>query len=388
MEVSLVSQPEEFAALHSAWNTLQRRLRRPSPFLTHEWFDAAWQWRNQGAQLHVLCCRRGQDVVGVLPLLRQTPSVEHGSSRTLKFLAVPDTQVCDVLAADTDRLPVASALADELVRRQREWDAIALNYLPDGAIALIELRQALSRHGLRCDVKQATQNPWIALDSEWETYYSSRSRRLKKAVNLATNRLSKAGDVELHWLQPGEGDAAEVNRQIDQITAISARSWKSSTGNSLDNAGPQAFVRRLSQHAHRLRCLSVWTLTLNKTPIAMELQLIDDGCVFALRSDFDAAYEAISPGSYLNRYMLAKLFGRGLRRYLMGPGENIYKYRWSDDAEPVSTMTIYGHSMRGRWLAARELVLKPAARRIRDVFRPSRSKEASPPETSNLDNAT
>jgi CelD/BcsL family acetyltransferase involved in cellulose biosynthesis len=274
------------------------------------------------------------------------------------------------------------------VRRQREWDAIALNYLPDGAIALIELRQALSRHGLRCDVKQATQNPWIALDSEWETYYSSRSRRLKKAVNLATNRLSKAGDVELHWLQPGEGDAAEVNRQIDQITAISARSWKTSTGNSLDNAGPQAFVRRLSQHAHRLRCLSVWTLTLNKTPIAMELQLIDDGCVFALRSDFDAAYEAISPGSYLNRYMLAKLFGRGLRRYLMGPGENIYKYRWSDDAEPVSTMTIYGHSMRGRWLAARELVLKPAARRIRDVFRASRSKEASPPETSNLDNAT
>jgi CelD/BcsL family acetyltransferase involved in cellulose biosynthesis len=388
VEVSLVSQPEEFAALHSAWNTLQRRLRRPSPFLTHEWFDAAWQWRNQGTQLHVLCCRRGQDVVGVLPLLRQTPSVEHGSSRTLKFLAVPDTQVCDVLAADADRLPVASALADELVRRQREWDAIALNYLPDGAIALTELRQALSRHGLRCDIRQATQNPWIALNSDWETYYSSRSRRLKKAVNLATNRLSKTGDVGLHWLQPGEGDAAEVDSQIDRITAISARSWKTSTGNSLDNAGPQAFVRRLSQHAHRMRCLSVWTLTLNKTPIAMELQLIDDGCVFALRSDFDAAYEAISPGSYLNRYMLAKLFGRGLRRYLMGPGENIYKYRWADEAEPVGTMTIYGHSMRGRWLAARELVLKPAARRIRDVFRPPRSKEAAPPETSNLDNAT
>ena len=388
MEVRLVSQPEEFAALHSAWNTLQRRLPQPSPFLTHEWFDAAWQWREPDAQLHVLCCRRGQDLVGILPFLRQTSSAEDRGSRTLKFLAVPDTQVCDILAADADRLLVASALADALVRRQREWDAIALNYLPDGAIALTELRQALSRHRLRCDVRQATQNPCIALDSSWETYYSSRSRRLKKAVNLATNRLSKAGDVELHWLQPGEGDAAEVDSQIDRITAISARSWKTSTGNSLDNAGPQAFVRRLSQHAHRMRCLSVWTLTLNKTPIAMELQLIDDGCVFALRSDFDAAYEAISPGSYLNRYMLAKLFGRGLRRYLMGPGENVYKYRWADEAEPVSTMTIYGHSMRGRWLAARELVLKPAARRIRDVFRPPRSKEPAPPETSNLDNAT
>lgn len=386
MELRLVSRPEDFAALHSGWNTLQRRLRRPSPFLTHEWFDAAWQWRKHDAQLHILCCMRGEDLVGVLPLLRQTSSIEAGGSRTLKFLAVPDTQVCDVLAADADRQAVASALADELVRRQREWDAIALGYLPDATIALTELRQALSHRGVRCDVKQATRNPWIALDSPWETYYSSRSRRLKKAINLASNRLSKAGDIELRWLQPGEGGAVEVDHQVDQITAISARSWKTSTGNSLDNAGPQAFVRRLSQHAHRMNCLSVWILTLNRVPIAMELQLIDDGCVFALRSDFDAAYESISPGSYLNRHMLARLFGRDLRRYLMGPGENTYKYRWADESEAVSTMTIYGHSMRGRWLAARELALKPAARRIRDLLRPVRSRES--PETSNPDDAT
>lgn len=386
MELRLVSRPEDFAALHAAWNTLQRRLRRPSPFLTHEWFDAAWQWRKQDAQLHILCCMRGQDLVGVLPLLRPASSLRSAASRQLEFLAVPDTQVCDALAADADRVPVASALADELVRRQREWDAIALRYLPDGTIALTELRQALSDRRLRCDVKQATRNPWIALDSSWETYYSSRSRRLKKATNLASNRLSKAGDIELRWLRPGEGDAAEVDHRVDQITAISARSWKTRTGNSLDNAGPQAFVRRLSQHAHRMNCLSVWILALNKVPIAMELQLIDDGCVFALRSDFDAAYESISPGSYLNRHMLVKLFGTGLRRYLMGPGENIYKYRWADESDAVSTMTIYGHSIGGRWLAARELALKPAARRIRDLLRRTRSRES--PEPSNPDDAT
>ncbi len=110
---------------------------------------------------------------------------------------------------------------------------------------------------------------------------------------------------------------------------------------------------------------------LDKLPIAMEFQLIDDGHVFALRSDFDAAYEPLSPGSYLSRHMLVHLFGRGLRRYLMGPGENVYKYRWADGAEPVSTMTIYGRSIRGRLIATRELVVKPAVRRIRDDLRAS-----------------
>ena len=126
---------------------------------------------------------------------------------------------------------------------------------------------------------------------------------------------------------------------------------------------------------------------LDKLPIAMEFQLIDDGHVFALRSDFDAAYEPLSPGSYLSRHMLVHLFGRGLRRYLMGPGENVYKYRWADGAEPVSTMTIYGRSIRGRLIATRELVVKPAVRRIREIFGPRGHGRPSEPETSNPEDA-
>lgn len=368
MQVRLLSEPEEFVALASPWDRLQRANGLRSPFLTHEWFDAAWQWRDRRARLNLFCCMHGRDLVGVLPLVRQTSPVHAGSVRTLKFLTVPDTQTCDVLASGADRARVASAFADELMRRQREWDAILLRYLPEGAIALTELEQALSGHGLHCQLGTSTRNPWIALDSSWATYYATRSRRLKKAINLANNRLTKAGRIDVRWLQPGEGDDAEVERQIDRITAISARSWKTRTGNSLDNAGPQAFVRRLSRHAHRTGCLSIWTLTLDDLPVAMELQLIDDGCVFALRSDFDAAYEPLSPGSYLSRHVLSHLFGRGFRRYLMGPGENPYKYRWADGAEPVRTMTVYGRSVRGRLLASREQLLKPAARRIRALF--------------------
>ena len=104
MELRLVSRPEDFAALHSAWNALHRRTRRPSPFLTHEWFDAAWQWRRQDAELHVLCCLRGQDLVGVLPLLRPTSPRRPAAGRELEFLAVPDTQACDALAAEGDSI--------------------------------------------------------------------------------------------------------------------------------------------------------------------------------------------------------------------------------------------------------------------------------------------
>jgi CelD/BcsL family acetyltransferase involved in cellulose biosynthesis len=382
VEVRTISRQEDLAALHSAWDKLRSRAQF-SPFLSHEWFDAAWQWRPDHAHLHVLCCLRGNELVGALPLTRNFSSTAGVAGRTLESLTVPDTQVYDVVAAEVDRSAVALAIAEELMRQQRQWDAIVLHHLPAGAIALTDLQRALQSHGLRCDIKPGPANPLIALDSSWDTYYASRSRRLKKAMNLAINRLSKAGRVECQWLEPGQGDLAEAERRIDQAIAISARSWKKRTGNSLDHAGPQAFIRRLSQHAHRMGWLSIWTLMLNEQPIAMEYQLIDGGSVFALRSDFDAEYDSLSPGSYLGRHMLANLFGRGLRRYLMGPGENLYKYRWANDAEPVAAMTIYGRSLRGHWLAARDLALKPVARRCRDAWRRTASRDALALEASN-----
>ena len=93
--------------------------------------------------------------------------------------------------------------------------------------------------------------------------------------------------MDIQWLAPGTGDRAAVDRELEDVIRISARSWKRHTGNSLDQAGPQAFIRRLSHRAHDQGWLSVWRLTLDGSPIAMEYQLVGDGIVYALRSDFD-----------------------------------------------------------------------------------------------------
>lgn len=367
MELRLVTNTDEFVILAPEWDRLVDRLAQRSVFLTHGWFDAAWQWRKQSAQLYILCCFHGTDLLGVLPLVRER-GMGSQADGLLEFLTVPDTQFCDALIADEERVAVSAALADELMRRQGEWDLFRMNYISAQSVARTTLQQALSDRGLRCVDSGASENPSIALNGSWDAYYSSRSRRLKKAINLATNRLARAGRVELHWLQPGAVQAAGVDGLVDQIVQISGRSWKARTGNSLDNPGPQAFIRRLAHFAYQRGHLSVWTLTLDGKPIAMEFQIVSYGVVSALRSDFDGQYETLSPGSYLGRHLLEKLFAQGWHSYFMGPGENAYKYRWADGGEPVYSIAVYGRTVRGQMLAAHELVLKPAARRVRNVL--------------------
>ena len=84
LHVELVSDSSRLAALHGSWNAVVERSSRPSVFLAHEWFEAAWQWRQQTARLYVLCLFRGAGLNAVLPLV--LANGEAGSPRTLQFL--------------------------------------------------------------------------------------------------------------------------------------------------------------------------------------------------------------------------------------------------------------------------------------------------------------
>ena len=167
-------------------------------------------------------------------------------------------------------------------------------------------------------------------------------------------------------------------RAIDCAIAISAASWKSATDDSLDHPGPNAFIRMLSRAAREQGWLSLWLLYVDERPLAMEYQLADGGRVHALRSDFLAECEDLSPGSHLFRHLLEAAFDGSHARYYLGPGENRYKMRWSEHGEPMVRAIVYQRTPRGRlaWLWASRI--KPPLRRLRDRWRHRDAARASP----------
>ncbi len=380
LHVRVIERADQFAELRTDWNALALRQEHTSVFLTHEWFDAAWQWRRQTAQLFLLClCRDGQ-LAAIMPLVRERNDGHAG--RILEFLTVPDTQFCDIIAPVDDRSAVASALVDELLSRRHEWDLLRLAYLPEGSVTASDFAHALALRNVRSTNTFASRNPYVPLDAPWDAYYATRSRSLKKASNLCANRVSKIGSVQVRWFSPATAERTAVDALIDDVTSISARSWKMRTANSLDHLGPQAFIRRLSHLASDSGWLSVWILSVDGKPLAMEYQLIAGKNVYALRSDFDSEYDAVSPGTHLNRVLLEQLCGRGLHRYYMGPGNNSYKFRWTELAVTVGELVAFSPTARGRIAAGWQLMIKPRLRRLRDRFA---SPGAHEPEPTNDD---
>lgn len=346
----------EAAPWREPWNALAQGL-----FTRYEWFDAAWAWARRDAQCRVLLVLAGARLVGVLPACQR--------GRELQLITVPDTQFADVLLGP-EAQRVAAAMAQALAR-SGAWTRLRLTHLaPDGQWQALAAALPAS---FRTQVEAYSRNLRIALDAPWAPYYAGLSKTVREKNKLAANRLARAGGVSAEWRRGPEAAAV-----LPEVVAISAASWKQETGLSLDQPGPGAFLARLAEHAAPAGWLSIWIARHQGQAAAMELQLIDEGAVYALRSDFRAEFAQVSPGTWLNWQLLERLSGQGWRDYFMGPGENAYKLRWTQSGATLMQLRAWHPGWRGcvsHWFDER---FKPWARRLRDAWRARRPDPAAP----------
>ena len=246
------------------------------------------------------------------------------------------------------------------------WDVMRLVKLRSDLPVIQAMKDAAHRTGFAIQVLEGGSNPGINLVNGWSSYYSSRSRRLKKGNNLIVNRLKRdEKQIEIRCYDLATADQFDQASLIKTLVSLSASSWKANTGMTLENEGPGAFIARLSEHAMRNSWFLAWVLTIDGEPAAMEYQLEYNGVVSGLRADYDPRFEEYSPGTLLNWRIIEQLFERDVSFYSLGPGSNEYKMRWAEELRQLKTMVMYGTSMRGRAVGLIEMYLRPLARRIK-----------------------
>ncbi|MCO1658083.1 GNAT family N-acetyltransferase [Pseudonocardia humida] len=119
--------------LGPAWRRLQEAGHVDTPFLSWQWASALRDVPELTADMGVLVCRRGSEVVGLLPLERTRLDGRRVLGIAGWYWVGPDHT--DVVAAPADRAEVAAAMLAELARTPG-WDVLDLDGLnPDGALA-------------------------------------------------------------------------------------------------------------------------------------------------------------------------------------------------------------------------------------------------------------
>lgn len=356
---------KEFPKLKDSWNKLATCHHESSPFLSWEWyFFYVYPFLlKSGGMPIILAAKNEEKFKAFLPLVMGAKNMRNIQLQTLQIATCPDTFFNGLIADETAH--VLELL--EYCRQTYEWDILILNKIRGDSTLGQAVQFACDQLGLPVDIVASTKNLFVTINKQWPEYYKGRSKLFRKSLRGVENRLKRNWPQEL-LVYSNSDDRFEI--ALKKAYKVSSNSWKHKEGLSVvsNHALAEAFAGffRVGVPGGETR---IYILELDRNPVAVQYDILQNGVEYALRADFDEGWKQWSPGTYLDYKILESLFHNGIQRYELGPGLNSYKLRWTNDSYDVFDYRIYNNkSKKALMLQFLENRIIPAARRMKHLF--------------------
>jgi CelD/BcsL family acetyltransferase involved in cellulose biosynthesis len=334
--IETITTGEDFEALAPEWDELVRAMPRPSPFMLHGWLAEWWAHYGDGAELAVHVARRGDRLLGALPLVVR----RRAGLRVATFMGGRLSVLPDVLLAPGEDV------THELVERiPGTCDVVDFHGLP----AFSRISAAL---GPRLDVIQRIEAPVLDLTGGWDAVYRAKTNSKKRNLHKRRRRqLAELGELEvvtaraLDELEPALEDAFELH----------AKRWEGrpdGSGFATDTGRRfhRAALKRLAAGDHA----RIVTLRLDGRAIAFHyyFALADSMYVHRLAFDPDPELARFSPGLVNTLDAIAAASEEGLERVEFLGGDERYKLELADGFAPLCHAFGVASGPRGKAYAA------------------------------------
>jgi CelD/BcsL family acetyltransferase involved in cellulose biosynthesis len=175
--------------------------------------------------------------------------------------------------------------------------------------------------------KEATPYSTLRNVSNWDAYSRSRTGRSRNPPDYLQRRLASNGKVSVSVI---DGRDAQAQGLVDWLISHK-RQWAERGGidsSWLYSAGTRRFLTGLVADTLGVQPFRFFVLTLNGTPIAVNLLSVRASCVDLVMNTYDAAYAKLSPGTALVDHCVKWAFESG-RDFDFGSGDQSYKQYWS-----------------------------------------------------------
>jgi CelD/BcsL family acetyltransferase involved in cellulose biosynthesis len=304
MQVEKVNDFRHFKSIRREWNTFVQQSEWSSINHKHEWLDCWWEAFGGNAAFRLLLLRKEGRLVGVLPLMLQREWICALPIRVLSFTVNGHTPEAPILL----RNPIEESLHYLLASLrdiQNEWDLLRLEKLRTHTFNTNSCKDLMKSLGFHYLCSESLNSPYAKIGNDWDQFYSTRSQKFRKVMRNKLNRMDRDGLLRLEHLSGTD----VTDRILEEIFAASKRSWKGRVNKAIpDDPHVERFYKKLTAAFSKNGNLDVWLLRRDGKLIAFEYHLRHCGVVYPLRADFDSAYQALSPGSVLEFFIMKSLF--------------------------------------------------------------------------------
>jgi CelD/BcsL family acetyltransferase involved in cellulose biosynthesis len=309
--VTYTVQREDLERLEPEWRELLPRASMNKVFASPTWLRVWWQVFGAGRDLVLLSVRRADELVGVVPLMRDGDG--------LRFAG--DTQVCDymdLIVAPGEEQAFLSAVLRSI--GEEPWRQLVLWAVPNGSPTLDALKAVAPQFGLRVDIEVEDVCPQLDLPATWEEYLAGLSKKDRHELRRKLRKLSQGGSVLLETID----DPKSVDAALEDFLRLyrESRSDKAAFMTDQMERFFSAIVGALAAEGQT----ELLFLNLGGVRVAAVLCFRGDGEALLYNSGYDPAYAYLSVGLLSKALALRKAIDEGKDRFDFLRGPEPYKY--------------------------------------------------------------
>ncbi len=309
--MSFTVQSEGLDQLEPEWRELLPRSFLRCPFVTPTWLRVWWEEFGGDRELMLLSVRRGQELVGVAPLM----------SEDSRLTFAGDTQVCDYMdftaAAGAEKAVLTSVLR---LAMGEGWRDMALWAVREDSPTMRALPSVCEDLGLSLEVELEDVCPRVALPGSWEEYLAGLNKKDRHELRRKLRRLPDGGDGGLQVLAA----PPDVEAALDDFLRLHVASRAEKA--AFMTPQMERFFRRLVSALSREGLLEMIFLTLDGVRTAGVLCFRAEDELLLYNSGYNPTYAGLAVGLLSKALALQHAIERGFERFDFLRGAEPYKY--------------------------------------------------------------
>jgi len=309
--VSYAVQREDLDRLEPEWRQILPRTYHPSVFISPTWLRIWWEEFGASRELLLLSIRRGWELAGVAPLMR-----EEG-----RLTFAGDTQICDYMdfsaVAGTEEAVLAAVIRS---LGEEPWQEIVLWAVREGSPTLRALPGICADLGLSFTAEMEDVCPQLTLPRNWEEYLARLKKKDRHELRRKLRKLPQVGEVRVEVLEA----SAEVGAALDDFFRLHGAARPDKAAFMTERMA--RFFRRIVSALAQEGLVEMIFFTLNGVRLAAVLCFRAEGELLLYNSGYDPTYAGLSVGLLSKALALRHAIDQGRKRFDFLRGAEPYKY--------------------------------------------------------------
>ena len=326
MQFSLITNPADWQNLEVEWKALEARTHRRLPFLEF-WYQQTWwrtlgggEWSRESSRLQLIIARQSGELVGAAPLFY---SEKPGSPPALRFIGqVEVSDYLDFLCPLPDLHAFIAGLLDFISSEpgmlSRDLD---LANFQDASPSVLILRDLCEQRNLKYSSEVLQPSPYIPLQSSWDEYLASISKKQRHEIRRKTRNAEARYDTDWYFVTAEHDVPAEVQAFIEMMRNDPSK--ESFLTPEMEN-----FLVETALNAYQAGLMHLSFLTFGGKRAAAYLSFLTGGKLWVYNSAWEPRFAPCSPGWVLLAKEITWAIGIGLTEVDMMRGDEVYKYRF------------------------------------------------------------